>query len=189
MLILRSQAAAHPDMHPPNAHSPIGALSVAVPGELAGLALLHSKYGKLPWAACFADAIHLARDGFPVGKDLYEVGGGRGRETCSRLIKTAQAIQATVPGNGHHASTYPDPARPDESWIPTSQLTFLAAAHTDASSLPQVGQLIRRPDLANTLQRIADEGVGVFYEGEIGQSIVDHVRRAGGVVTMQDLKG
>jgi gamma-glutamyltranspeptidase len=34
-----------------------------VPGVVAGLALVHHKYGKLPWADVIAPAIALARDG------------------------------------------------------------------------------------------------------------------------------
>lgn len=43
------------------------ALAAGVPGEPAGLAMLQSKYGKLPLATSLEPAIRLARDGF----DLY----------------------------------------------------------------------------------------------------------------------
>jgi gamma-glutamyltranspeptidase / glutathione hydrolase len=43
-----------------------GATSVAVPGTLAAMALLHSRYGKLPWAKLFEPAIGLAENGFRV---------------------------------------------------------------------------------------------------------------------------
>lgn len=41
-------------------------LSVTTPGVVQGWHDLHQRYGKRPWAALFADAIHLARDGFEV---------------------------------------------------------------------------------------------------------------------------
>ncbi|MET0924393.1 MAG: gamma-glutamyltransferase [Xanthobacteraceae bacterium] len=47
-----------------------GGRSVGVPGTLRAMALAHKKGGKLPWAALFAPAIRLARDGFEVSPRL-----------------------------------------------------------------------------------------------------------------------
>src|SRR5271167_2434706 len=41
----------------------IGPLSVSVPGTLAGLDLMHRRFGRLPWRDLFAEAIVYARDG------------------------------------------------------------------------------------------------------------------------------
>src|SRR6185295_17131375 len=41
----------------------VGPRAAGVPGVVAGLALVHHKYGKLPWADVIAPAIALARDG------------------------------------------------------------------------------------------------------------------------------
>jgi gamma-glutamyltranspeptidase/glutathione hydrolase len=41
-----------------------GPLSTSVPGLVAGLALLHRRFGTLPWATLFGHAIEAARDGF-----------------------------------------------------------------------------------------------------------------------------
>lgn len=61
----------------------------------------------------------------------------------------------------------------------------------DGEPLP-AGSVITNPDLADTLQLIADEGIEVFYGGEIGESIVDAVQNAPfnpGVMTIEDLAG
>ncbi|CAL9763210.1 unnamed protein product [Musa acuminata subsp. burmannicoides] len=43
-----------------------GALSMGIPGELAGLHKAWLKYGRLPWKALFQPSISLAKDGFLV---------------------------------------------------------------------------------------------------------------------------
>ena len=49
------------------------------------------------------------------------------------------------------------------------------------------GDILKQPDLAKTLQRIADQGPAGFYEGETAQKLVDGVRAAGGVWSLEDL--
>ena len=51
----------------------VGGRSVGVPGVLAGLKKAHDKYGKLPWALLFADAITLAEEGFIVSPRLEKL--------------------------------------------------------------------------------------------------------------------
>ncbi len=50
--------------------SRIGGLAVAVPGESAGLLMLHKRWGKLPFDEVAKPAVELARDGFEVGGHL-----------------------------------------------------------------------------------------------------------------------
>jgi gamma-glutamyltranspeptidase/glutathione hydrolase len=44
-------------------------------------------------------------------------------------------------------------------------------------------------DLAGTLELLAAEGARVFYDGELGRRLSDHVRFTGGVLTPEDLRG
>jgi gamma-glutamyltranspeptidase/glutathione hydrolase len=63
-----------PDGAPDPKRSRDSALSIGVPGTVAGLALAHAKYGsgKFTLADLLAPAIKLARDGFPVQDDLAD---------------------------------------------------------------------------------------------------------------------
>ena len=53
--------------------------------------------------------------------------------------------------------------------------------------VPPAGHLIKQPDLADTLRVLADRGTDGFYQGELAQRLVDGVRSAGGIWTLQDL--
>jgi gamma-glutamyltranspeptidase / glutathione hydrolase len=47
-----------------------GPKSAAVPGTVAGLATAHDRFGSKPWKDLLAPAISLARDGFPIDRQL-----------------------------------------------------------------------------------------------------------------------
>ncbi|MCB1483267.1 MAG: gamma-glutamyltransferase [Hyphomicrobiaceae bacterium] len=63
----------------------------------------------------------------------------------------------------------------------------------DEAGAPRaVGSLLRNPEYEATLARIAKEGAGVFYEGDIAQDIVDAVAQApfaSGGMTVADVNG
>lgn len=52
----------------------------------------------------------------------------------------------------------------------------------------QAGEILTQPDLARTLQRIADQGPAGFYEGETADLIEREMRANGGILTKADLK-
>ncbi|HHN75120.1 MAG TPA: gamma-glutamyltransferase, partial [Acidobacteria bacterium] len=51
------------------------------------------------------------------------------------------------------------------------------------------GEVLRQPELAETLRRIAAEGPAGFYEGRTARLIVEEMRRGGGLITLDDLAG
>ncbi len=53
----------------------------------------------------------------------------------------------------------------------------------------QTGTLWRNPDLASTLERIAELGPPGFYEGETARLIDAEMRSGGGIITADDLSG
>ena len=58
----------------------------------------------------------------------------------------------------------------------------------DGEAYP-VGSTLRNPDLANTLDKIAEGGKDAFYKGEIADRIIAQVQKDGGVLTHADLEG
>ena len=54
---------------------------------------------------------------------------------------------------------------------------------------PRSGEVFRNPDLANTLEQIAQSGPAAMYGGPIGSAIANHVGALGGLVTAADLAG
>jgi len=127
------------------------ALSIGVPGTVAGLALAEEKYGshKIAFADLLAPAINLAQEGFPVEDDLAD------------SLPKARARLARWPSS--------------------------AAIFLNGDEVPREGDLLLQPDLADTLQAIADGGPRAFYQGPIAQEIAAAVRAAGGIMTVDDL--
>ncbi len=52
----------------------------------------------------------------------------------------------------------------------------------------QAGDTLKQPDLARTLQRIADQGPAGFYEGETAELLEKEMKANGGLITRADLK-
>ena len=66
---------------------------------------------------------------------------------------------------------------------PEAARAFLTAD----GNVPDLGALIRQPELANTLEAIAKQGARGFYAGRVGADLVAGVRADGGIWTLQDL--
>jgi gamma-glutamyltranspeptidase/glutathione hydrolase len=67
---------------------------------------------------------------------------------------------------------------------PDAAKAFLTAD----GNAPEVGAIIKQPELANTLEAIANQGARGFYEGRVAQDLVAGVRAGGGIWTLEDLK-
>jgi gamma-glutamyltranspeptidase / glutathione hydrolase len=67
---------------------------------------------------------------------------------------------------------------------PDAAKVFLTAD----GNVPEVGTVIKQPELANTLEAIAAQGARGFYEGRVAQNLVAGVRAGGGIWTLEDLK-
>ena len=65
---------------------------------------------------------------------------------------------------------------------PTAAATFLVDGE-----VPELGYIMTRPLLAETLERLAEEGRDGFYVGPVAEALVGGVRSAGGIWTLEDL--
>lgn len=62
-----------------------------------------------------------------------------------------------------------------------------AALYLAGGEAPAEGTVLRNPDIAATLERIAGEGADGFYKGDFADRLVDAVKAAGGIWTREDL--
>jgi gamma-glutamyltranspeptidase / glutathione hydrolase len=67
---------------------------------------------------------------------------------------------------------------------PDAAKAFLTAD----GNVPEIGAIIKQPELAHTLEAIATQGAKGFYEGRVAQNLVAGVRAGGGIWTLEDLK-
>ncbi|MGO9933221.1 MAG: gamma-glutamyltransferase [Steroidobacteraceae bacterium] len=67
---------------------------------------------------------------------------------------------------------------------PDAARAFLTAD----GGVPEVGAIIKQPELARTLEAIAAQGAKGFYEGRVAADLVAGVREGGGIWTLEDLK-
>ncbi len=65
---------------------------------------------------------------------------------------------------------------------PASAKIFLAN-----NEIPEIGTLIKQPDLAKTLEQLAKKGRAGFYQGEVADNLISSVQKAGGIWTKDDL--
>ena len=66
---------------------------------------------------------------------------------------------------------------------PSSQEIFLP----NDGNPPTVGTIFRQPDLADSLQLIAEQGKEAFYQGKIAQQIVQEMEAHQGLISLADL--
>ncbi len=63
-----------------------------------------------------------------------------------------------------------------------------SVAHFSKHGVPYAaGETFAQPELADTLERIADEGPAGFYAGKTAKLIADEMRKNGGLITEEDL--
>ncbi|WP_322514645.1 gamma-glutamyltransferase [Rhodopseudomonas palustris] len=108
---------------------------------------------------------------------------GSGKFSLAEIVQPAIALARDgVPVADDTADTLPD----WHPWLSRWPSTRKIFARPDGSPLREGDRLVQ-PDLAATLQAIADHGPDGFYRGEVADKLARGIRDAGGIVTTDDL--
>ncbi|MFB6240968.1 MAG: gamma-glutamyltransferase family protein, partial [Gemmatimonadota bacterium] len=135
----------------------LGHLPVSVPGAVSGWFALHERFGKQPMSENLAPAIEYARQGFPL----------------------SQVIAYYWQGN---IEEFRKADLPDDNWLET----YTIEGENGKRRAPNQGEIFRNPDLANTLELIAEKRRSAFYEGKIAKTIDRYMREIGGYLRYED---
>jgi gamma-glutamyltranspeptidase/glutathione hydrolase len=122
--------------------------------------------------------------GEPAG--LAELVRRWGRRSFARCIEPAEALARGFPASAWLVEHVVGDLKQDPSEA-GSFLPRVLARKRGSSADMRAGDLVRRPELANTLGRLRREGAAAFYRGEIASAIVTAVQGAGGVLDRKDL--
>ncbi len=123
--------------------------AVTVPGAVMGWYDLLARHGTMGLSEVLVDAIHYARDGYPVHPVF-----GAAWQSSENFLRQSLNTEDYLPNGG----------------------------------APEVGQIVRLPGLAKTLQGIADGGPQAFYTGAVADAIVATLQGAGSVMAHEDLR-
>jgi len=136
----------------------IGYGAITVPGSLKAYGEAHAEFGALPWRRVVAPAIAQAEEGFHVRPHMHRF--------WSDTTDMGRA---------------PNPKR-------TRATPAARKLYCDDGGAPlKPGTLIRNPDLAEILRRIAEAGADVFYTGDIAARIDADMKAHGGLLSTADL--
>ncbi len=147
---------------------PYSGYSVSVPGTVAGWSDLVERFGNMPLKDALQPAIRTAEEGFPV----------------SEIISVGWPFMAKVMLRKQDGM--------DEPSLHASGLD-LGGEQPSANELlldgraPRPGEVMRLPELGETMRRVAEEGKAAIYEGEFAEKLCAHVQRYGGWLQPEDL--
>ncbi|WP_084669154.1 gamma-glutamyltransferase [Spirulina major] len=145
-------------------------------------------------------------------RDMFLDADGNADPQKSRFSHLAVGVPGTVAGLAQALETYgtialADALQPaialatdgfpvsqdlyESLWQGRDRLTANPATraifyHDDGTPY-RVGEILKQPDLARSLQQIADQGIGAFYQGEIAEAIASEMANNGGLITQADL--
>ena len=164
----------------------VGPLSVSVPGTLAGLDLMHRRFGRLPWRDLFAEAIGFARDGFAATRAYSHFAD----EYRATLMVDPRATAIFLADGGAPALgapiVQPDLARSLEEIAADGAEFFYRGrlARRLAAGLAAAGTLISAADLA-AFAAEEQQPIAIDYRG---YTVLEAPPNSTGFVLLEELK-
>ncbi|KAG7476737.1 hypothetical protein MATL_G00086000 [Megalops atlanticus] len=137
---------------PENFQLVTGSQWIGIPGEIRAYELVHSRYGRLPWAKLFEPSIRLAQEGFPCPPVLSRY---LQYPFIKPLVERSHLCEVFCNGN---------------------------------KTVLKTGEILKYPQLAETMETIAKEGADAFYKGKIARDLIQDVQAEGGTLAMEDLE-
>jgi len=101
-----------------------------------------------------------------------------------RLVQPAVRLAAEGIRLGPYLARSLANVAPTFDGFPASREAFLKP---DGSAY-EIGELLRQPDLAWSLQQIREQGADAFYRGEIAERLVTAMEENGGIIILEDLE-
>ncbi len=138
----------------------VGYQAATTPGSLGAFHQALTRYGTLDWKQVLEPAIALAEGGFMIRPHMHDFWT---RKEAFGLADHIERLRLTSAGR----SIYFD----------------------DAGDLRALGAVLKNPDMARTLRRIAEGGIEVFYEGEIAEQMAADMARHAGLLSLEDIRG
>ncbi len=139
--------------------SEFGHLAVCTPGSVKGYAEALSRYGTFDWADAMAPAITLARRGVMVRPHMAWFWSQQ--QDGTGQVNTPDKLKYSATGRDLYFRPDGTPKRP--------------------------GDMLHNPDMARTLDQLAQGGPDLFYTGEIAQRIAADFQAHGGLIAADDL--
>ncbi|HXY25432.1 MAG TPA: gamma-glutamyltransferase [Candidatus Acidoferrum sp.] len=130
----------------------------------------------MPQQGVHAITVPGAVDGWQKLADKF--GRKKLAEDLAAAIRTAQDGFPVPEWTAAYWATQVDHLRTDE----TAANTYLPGDRP-----PKMGEVFRNPDLAWSLEQIAQHGKEAFYKGEIAAKILESIKRHGGTMVAADL--
>ncbi len=147
---------------------PYSGWAVSVPGTVAGWSDLLERFGRMGLKDALQPAIWTAENGYPVS-ELIAVSW---QHMAPVLMRKRDSLNEQTL---HRSGLDIGPEQPS-----AAEMLFNGAA-------PQAGEIVRLPELAETLRHVAAEGKAAIYQGEFAEKLSRHVQKYGGWMQPEDL--
>jgi len=141
-----------------------------VPGFMAGVEAMHSRFGRLPFRDLFAPPLWYAEHGVHISPMLQ-----------GYLRSRAPFLRRTAEGQDFLRGGRPLTQKP-------GLLRSIEGRLLGGNDLPLAGDLFLQPALAKTLKAVSEQGSRYMYTGQWAEHFIKLVQRDGGKVTPEDLR-